>query len=263
MPVLSQLFLPASLVLLASFFSAPAAAQSNYQPALVVTSKGDTLHGFINYGEWEGNPKSIEFKSDQAAAPQKLTAASVTFFRVAVNHLAEYEGYAGPISTDNTEINHLSTGRDTSFKTDTIFLRVLQDGKKLKLFSYTDGQKTRFFIAENFSDRPVELTYRIYWNEGEASGAAHTIYETAYKGQLYDEAVKFGVMSPSLKTAISNAEYREDDLVKIAAVINNISAGDLSKNNLRKTKPFHIVLVAVGVIAIVYWVIHDFVGAHH
>ncbi len=240
-----------------------AVAQSNFQPGLIVNPKGDTIRGSIDFRDWENSPRNILFKSDGAAAPEKLNGDQAKFFSVSVGHLEAFEGYVGPISTDNVNIDHLSIGRDSSFKIDTVFLRVLQDGKRLKLFSYTDAQKTRFFIAESFSDRPVELTYRIFWNNEEANGRDRTSYETAFKGQLYDEAVKAGVMSPSLKTYISKAEYRVDDIVHIASIINGISADDIAKNNGSKPNPLRTAIIIIGAIGVAIWVIHDFATAHH
>ena len=251
--------------LLLALFLLPlgAIAQANFQPGLIVNPKGDTIRGTIDFRDWENSPKSILFKSDASAAPQKLAGDQVKFFSVSVGHLEAFEGYMGPITTDNTDINHLSIGRDSSFKIDTIFLRVLQDGKRLKLLTYTDAQKTRFFMAESFSDQPVELTYRIYWNSEEANGKDRTSYETAFKGQLYDEAVKAGVMTPALKTYLSKAEYRVDDIVHVTSIINGISSSDVSKNNASKPNPARTAIIIIGAIAVAIWVIHDFATAHH
>jgi len=260
MSLMSRLFTLLCLVSGAAFFPSFVTAQSNYQPALIVNTKGDTVRGAIDYSEWENSPKSITFKSDASGAPQKLRADEVRFFSVSVGHLAAFEGYVGPITTDNTDINRLSVTKDSSTKIDTIFLRVLQDGKKLKLFTYTDAQKTRFFIAESFAVRPLELTYRIYWNSEEANGRDRTTYETAFKGQLYDEAVKAGVMTPSLKTYISKSEYRVDDLVHITSIINGISASDETKNNKSKANPLRTAIIITGAVGVAIWVIHDFIA---
>jgi len=39
-------------------------AQSNYKPGYVVDLRNDTLKGFIDYKEWENNPKTFTFKSN-------------------------------------------------------------------------------------------------------------------------------------------------------------------------------------------------------
>jgi len=225
-----------------------------YQPGKVVNLKGDTLSGLIEYSEWVNNPGIILFKADPGAAVQKLTPANTRFFSVSVGHLAEFVAYAGPISTDNTDIDRLSVGIDTSSKIDTVFLKVLQDGKNLKLFSYEDDQKNRFFIAPDFSHKPVELIYRIYQKDEETNAINRTMYQRDFKGQLYDAAVKSGTITPDLKDLISKSDYNEQDLLQITGKINNISTGDLSKTNATKAKSLHIG-IAIAAIAVVIYVI--------
>jgi hypothetical protein len=231
-------------------------AQSNYQPGVVVTLKGDTLHGFINYSEWENNPQSILFKLDSSSSPGKLTINDIKYFNVNVGHLADYIKYDGLISTDNTEINHLAIGRDTSFKQETIFLKVLQKGKNFVFLSYSDDQKTRYFITENPADNPTELIFRIFYNNNEANDRDKTIYENTYKSQLYEAGLKCGSMTESLKDYIKKAEYREQDIVYIASKINQVSETDLSKNNLSKPRPLNkafaitaILIIGVGLVS--------------
>lgn len=233
-------------------------AQTYFQPGILVTAQGDTLRGQIEYREWESSPKKIVFQADGSSAPKTYTAGEIRFFSVNVGHLAAFESYAGPISTNNIDVNKIANGRDTSFRMDTVFLRIVQDGKHLKLFSYTDVMKTRFFIAENFSDKPVELIYRVYWNSQETSADQRTTFETAFKGQLYDEAVKASVITPALKQKIKDAEYDENDILKITSIINNLNPADVNKNNVAKPGKLRTTLVIVGIAGILVWLIHDF-----
>ena len=39
-------------------------AQSNYKPGYLVTIKGDTLHGLIDYRQWDNNPGAVAFKKE-------------------------------------------------------------------------------------------------------------------------------------------------------------------------------------------------------
>ncbi len=43
--------------------------QENYQPGYIVGLKGDTLHGFINYRNWERNPDKISFRKGAVLHP--------------------------------------------------------------------------------------------------------------------------------------------------------------------------------------------------
>jgi len=223
-----------------------------YQPGKVVNLKGDTISGLIEYSEWVNNPGFIHFKSDPNSAVQKLGPTNTRFFSVSVGHLAEFVAYAGPVSTDLTDADHLSAALDTSSKQDTIFLKVLQDGKNLKLFSYEDNQKNRFFIAPDLSHKPAELIYHAYLKSDETNGAGATVYQTDFKKQLYDAAVKSGTISPELKNLISKSDYNEQDLLQITGKINDISDGDLSKTNATKAKASHVhfAIAALGVIVV-------------
>jgi hypothetical protein len=61
-------------------------AQSNFRPGYVVTLKGDTLHGFIDYREWDRNPAEVNFKksldnsSTETITPKNSAAFSITGF---------------------------------------------------------------------------------------------------------------------------------------------------------------------------------------
>jgi len=235
-------------------------AQANYQPGVTVDLKGDTIHGYINYREWESNPKSISFKTSANGAPVTLRAGDIRYFSVQVGHLAEYISYKGPISTDNTNttLNHISVGRDTSFVEEVVFLKVVHEGKNLVLLSYTDEQKVRFYIAANLNSLPSELVYRVYYNSIEENGRDRTVSENTYKGQLYDAAVKSGAMTGSLKDKIKNAGYAEDNIVEIASAINGISATDLTKNNPTKPKVVNKTIAIIGGLAVLVGLVIEF-----
>jgi hypothetical protein len=250
--------------LLLAILLAPLASNAQlYQPGKVVNMKGDTLSGLIEYAEWIKNPKSIRFKLNPGAPVQKLSPADTRFFSVSVGHLAEFVAYAGRVSTDYTDVDHLQAVLDTSSKIDTIFLKVVQDGKNVELFSYTDDQKTRFFIAAGFSAKPVELIYHAYLKADEANGANRTIYQTDFKQQLYDAAVKSASMSPELETLISKSEFNEQDLLQIAGKINNISTDDVSKTNATKAKPSHVVFAVAAAGAIIFFLILEMSRIHN
>jgi hypothetical protein len=125
-------FYKALLVL--SFLPLITFAQSNYKPGYVVTLKGDTLRGFIDYREWNTNPTSINFKAAIADIKSRtFTPEDVSFFDI--NGMETYRRYAGPISMDATDKDHLSASLDTSFRQETVFFRVLQKGNNLALYS--------------------------------------------------------------------------------------------------------------------------------
>jgi hypothetical protein len=207
-----KLLLPALLLPLFSV------AQSNYKPGYVVTLKGDTLKGFINIKEWNVNPRKISFKT--AADNNNIKefgVGDIKFF--AATNLEAYQRFTGLLNNDPTNISSIPTARDTSTITDTVFLKIIQKGDNIALFEYSDNKKDHFFVTETKDNRPVELVYRIYSNEGK------TVNENGYMQQLYLLAEKFND-NKKLKTRIERADYNYNDLVEISRIINGSTAQD-------------------------------------
>jgi len=217
-------------------------AQSNYKPGYVVNLKGDTLKGFIDYREWHSNPNSISFKTSLAdAKPNPYTPAEITSF--SINKLEAYISYTGPVSMDATDVDHIAYSRDTSSSIVTAFFRVLQKGKNLALYSYTDGLKSRFFIAEAPGYTIKELGYKLYYNYNgnDVNGQKGvTVNENTYMKQLFALANKYGVEDNNLQWDIEHAGYNKDDLLKIVSKINHFSKEDYAKENAVKGPAFNL-----------------------
>src|ERR1700733_8169701 len=127
-----KLLLPLFLLPLFSF------AQSNYKSGYVVTLKGDTLHGLIDYKEWDKNPLSFSFRNNLAESKaENFTTKNASEF--AVNGAEYFKRFTVHISQDQVELSNVGQGADTSYITGTVFLRVLTSGKNVSLFSYTDA----------------------------------------------------------------------------------------------------------------------------
>jgi hypothetical protein len=205
-----KLLLPA---LLLPFFSN---AQSNYKPGYVVTAKGDTLKGSVDLREWENNPHNVYFKNQTGA--ENYTAKEISAFGISN---VTYDRYMGPISTDETNVSRLSTDRDTSYKQDTTFLKIIQRGANVTLFSYVDNLKSRYFIAENQNNRPYELIYRIYHTPDRG---VETHNENVFVSQLYELAQKYNPASDELRLNIEKSQYNGPELKKITEKINKMTA---------------------------------------
>lgn len=98
-------------------------AQSNFQKGYVVTNSKDTLRGYIDYKESALNPNSVKFKDITESKPRTFTVEDCAAY--AIDSLEKYERYVLSVSTSKEELSALTVGRDTSFRIDTVFLRVL------------------------------------------------------------------------------------------------------------------------------------------
>jgi hypothetical protein len=218
-----KLYFTASLIAL----SLSSYAQGNYKPGFLVTLTGDTTMGVINYREWGTNPTSIDFKTSLADNNrQTVRPADVAGF--GITNFVTYQTYTGPISNDETNTNKLSNERDTSFKIDKVFLKVLQKGGVLTLYQYADDMKIRYFISEGLQT-PKELGYRVYYV---ANGS---ISENTYKKQLSSIAIQHGMLDDKLNLYIQKSDYGYSDILNIVSRLNNIKSAKEDGNSAPAT----------------------------
>ena len=195
-------------------------AQSNYKPGYVVKLQGDTLRGFINYKEWDKNPKTIQFKKGPDNTDvETFSAKEIAAF--SISDIAQYQRFILPISLDQVDINKLAIKLDTTTITDTVFLKVCTKGFHLTMYAYTDDIKPRYYLLENGDTHPQELIYHAWYNISE-SAAIH--YVTRYQGQLTYFKQKYKVNSDKLDEQILESRYVEPQLVKIIQIINGPSS---------------------------------------
>jgi hypothetical protein len=204
-------------------------AQSNYKPGYVINLKGDTLRGYINYREWGQNPKSIDFKSDLNTKAQLMGIADIKGFEI--TGFEVYQKYVVKASMDIADLPHASTtGADTTTKTGAAFLRVLQTGKNITLYSYDDDIKNRFYVKDNNMAVPLELIYKVYF---EKDDSRNLITKTTYKGQLI--AIASALNLNGVQAQIERTDYNTADLSKIISKINEDSKKSLKDASLNKT----------------------------
>jgi len=220
------------IILLSPWF---ASAQSNYKPGYAITLKGDTLKGFINYKEWDENPSSIDFKSNLSdKTSQKLTTDDVKIF--SISGYESYQKYTGLIGTDYVDPNHINYGKDTSFRTATVFLKKLAEGKNVVVLSYSDGIRSHYYIEEAPAFIPKELIYHIYKENDAQTGAIKTKVDNEYVTQLYFLAQKYNVLTSDLQLDMEHMGYYADDFARIANKINGLTQVNNTKNEGRHSK---------------------------
>jgi hypothetical protein len=222
MKIFRKLFLLSFLVPLFSL------AQSNYKPGYIITLKGDTLHGYIDYKEWENNPKHIAFKRDirQGNADIFTTKAANAF---AITGQQYYERYVVPVSQDPVDVSTMGSKLDTSYRTDTVFLRILNKGRYMALYGYRDDIKPRFYLLEAGQTRPQELIYHAYYNINESSSIQ---YVKRFHIQLQNIAQTNGINNDEVSREIVRCNYSETDLIGIAQKINGNSSKQFTAQKL-------------------------------
>ena len=191
-------------------------AQSNFQKGYVVTNSQDTLRGYVNYKESLNNPSSVTFKGTPDAKPEIYTLETAAAYQV--DGHVKYERFKVKISMDRPDLEHISVGLDSTFRTDTVFLQQLQTGKNVTLYNYQDGIKSRFYLKDADVAIPYELLNISYLSD---QNEMKLVNNTRYRRQLLQVFKKFGTGSPAEEKKLSYLDYKTNDLMKVTALIND------------------------------------------
>jgi len=218
---MKYLYLLVTLTFLTPLFSS---AQSNYKPGYVVTLKGDTLKGYIDYKEWIQNPSAINFAPDADAPPSVYNFNNCAAF--GVDGFEYYRKYTTSISQDNVQVANLTVGLNTKTLVKAVFLKVLASGKNVTLFTYNDGIKRRFFTAET-NEPAIELIHSLYLDPEDNS---RIVTLNSYMRQLQQLAAKYQPENAKLIKEAAAVEYDEKDLKQLIYAINGNSTNLILKS---------------------------------
>lgn len=227
---MKQLNLILLLLLLLPSFSF---AQANYKQGLVVTAAGDTLRGFIDYQEWAQTPSTVSFRASENSVVQEFTAANSHYFEV--TGMEAYRSYVGSISMNRIDGDKLpsSSSGVSSTVTDTVYLKILQEGVNVALYTYKDKIKQRFFITQKGTDAPQELVYRRFYQNGDHS---RIVSQRGYVGQLVSLARDYNELSPRLEREIKSATYTEQKLLEVVSKINGMGEEEIAQKLKEKQR---------------------------
>jgi hypothetical protein len=205
-------YLLLSLILFTPYISV---AQSNYKPGYVVTLNGDTLKGYIDYRKWNRNPKEFNF-TDNLNNSQTKSFSTTDVSSFTITGYEHYKRFILKISQDRVDGFKVSTQLNTKQINDTVFLKVINSGKYITLYSYNDQIKNRYFIDEN-NNQPFELVWHVYINPDSPPEIKRI---DTYKRQLQGLAVKYQTQYQTLIQEIQEANYDGAELEKIVFEIN-------------------------------------------
>jgi hypothetical protein len=243
--IYNVILLSALLFPLASF------AQGNFKEGYIITTNGDTIKGFVEQHAWDENPKTVTFKTDlEKPENRKFSVSEVKQF--GIDNSVTYIKSVCRISLATVSENHLFP-KDTLSRLDTVFLEVLEKGKNISLYQYTDDYKTRYYYAEN-NGIPQELIYRVYLNAYyPVTSPLRTITENIFIQQFSTLALKYNAFDDKLQKILDHAEYRENDMLKIVSAVNKVNVPAPVK---RKQSFVKLVLAIIMMGAVTYAVYH-------
>jgi hypothetical protein len=222
-----------SLLYLMLVIPALSFAQSNFQKGYIISNSKDTLRGYINYKERIGNPSSVVFKSTLNAQPQTFTVVNSGGY--GVDQQETYQRYIVNISSSTANASNLHQGLDSSYVRDTVFLKVLQSGKKLTLFSFADEIKTRYYLQEQGTNEPYELLNHVFLGDVYKDGftVEGIVTQKRYTRQMRIVMDKYDTGSQKDKDNLRYLDYGSRDLIKTVALINEQQMVKSTRSHIR------------------------------
>ena len=123
------------------FFIQSSFGQNNYKPGSIINKNGDIIQGFIDYKNWEKNPKIISFKHSTEKEEIKYSPIDISEFTVNdeiyISAVVNIE--VSPIHTSNLQFDPAF-----NYKEETAFLQAKVLGHK-SLY-YLNNGKENFYI---------------------------------------------------------------------------------------------------------------------
>jgi hypothetical protein len=211
------------ILFLTAIFPLFANSQTNYKEGYVITDAGDTLKGLIDYREWYYNPDKISFRPATGNSVMDITSATAREVTIAGGET--YRRFEVAISMNSLRLEKITDTEHDSAVIKIVFLKQLQKGDPLNLYSYTDKLKMRFYILDKKKSTPEELLLMKRLEDMHE----RTIY--TYLGQLGQYAVQYGVYTTDLGNKIKYTEYNETGLKKIVSSINTSNENTANSGN--------------------------------
>ena len=200
-------FLRTSVILIIGIFVYQSSfSQENYLPGHIISLSGDTIQGFIDYRNWEKNPKQINFK-------ESMNGEKVIYMPTHINSFStNNEIYLGAIV--KTEIspyqsNALEYDTKLNFATDTCFLQTMINGVK-SLYYYKNKSGREYFYIKEASEFKL-LVQKKYLKMEKLKGKRVVFENKKYIGQLSIYFKDCALIQSKLK----HTEYTKKSLEKL------------------------------------------------
>jgi hypothetical protein len=200
-----------------TFLSICVYSQKNLRSGYIVLNSNDTIKGFIDYKEWNRNPSRIAFTTSKAEKLKSYSKTDISYFEI--TNQESYRKYLISATLDPSRINDISEKSEAT-TTDEVFLKLLYEGQTVKLFSYEDEIKLRFYILVKGNPNPVELKNSMYITSGKF------VSDKEYRMQLIGIASTLLPGNTELLNSINRAAYSEKDILAICYKLDGISEAD-------------------------------------
>jgi len=215
-------------------FVQTASAQENFIPGSILTTSGDTVHGRIDYRDWEMLPSSITFKYPSGEL-KTFKAGEIASFTTGRNDIFLSLRLAMDVSnyklTDLIENDAEMIVRDTA-----VFVRLVVKGK-LSLYYLKDGKEKEhyWFRKGNDSIYEMRITRKMVKSQSLTNRAGRDLatlklYQVILPGLVAD--------CEGMAEKVKNTGYSMKEFTDVAVQFNNCTDGgkDMEVSRVKKVR---------------------------
>lgn len=120
--------------------------KSDFMPGYIIKHNGDTIHGLIEYKNWQKNPQTINFRLHENSIVNKYTSADIKEFKVS-NEV--FVSAVVKIDESKLSADALDFEGDLTLIDDTVFLEVIVQGSQSLYYYGTKSIKDQFYIKQD------------------------------------------------------------------------------------------------------------------
>lgn len=210
------------LTLLISLLAYSTYSQILFEKGYYINNTGEKIEGLIKNIDWKNSPLDIEFKLSEETESKNITINNISEF--GIYNICKYKRYTIDIDRSSEFINNISLVKNPEFKEETLFLKVLIEGKA-SLLQYSYQSLTRYFY--NVDDSNVkQLVYKSYKNDNN-----EIVKNNEYKQQLFNSLKCEEISMRNLQYL----DYNQKDLFNLFKKYNNCNNSEITyveqKNN--------------------------------
>jgi hypothetical protein len=198
--------------ILISILSSNIYSQISFEQGYYIDNSGQKINCQIKNIDWDSNPTEFEYRLSIDDESKTATIKSAKGF--GIDNISKYIRSTLDIDRSAENINNLSYDRKPIFKEETLFLKVLVEGKA-NLYEYKDGNLTRYFYNKE-SSSIEQLVYKSYKTENNKIGK-----NNRFKNQLWND-----LKCSSFKINMANnLKYQKNELIDYFAKYNECNNG--------------------------------------
>jgi hypothetical protein len=168
------------LILLTIAFCTVCKAQITFEKGYVINNEGQKIQCFIKNMEWKYNPTSIVYKITENGKTINAPLGKIQAFEIYES--SKYIRQIVAVDKSSLNINSLGNEKNPVYVTDTVFLKVLIEGKA-SLYKYRLDDAEKFFFKNTTADTIAQLIY-IKYLESESEVGINKLYKQQLANSL-------------------------------------------------------------------------------